>query len=123
MKKLAAYSLMLAAFSAPGAAQTPPDQPIDAATRQAVVRSLGEELRKNYVFPEVAEQVSKELSRKERAKAYDSATTARAFAEMLHADLQELAGILGRIVGRNAHDRAREQAFVGHRRKVAGAGR
>ena len=90
MKKLAAYSLMLAAFSAPGAAQTPPDQPIDGATRQAVVRSLGEELRKNYVFPEVAEQVSKELSRKERAKAYDSATTARAFAEMLHADLQEL---------------------------------
>ena len=45
MKKLAAYSLMLAAFSAPGAAQTPPDQPIDGATRQAVVRSLGEELR------------------------------------------------------------------------------
>lgn len=92
MKRLFASCLLAAHFLAvPVQAQTPqPDPEIDSATRGAVVRSLGEELRKTYVFADVADRVSKELSSKERARAYEGAKTARAFAEMLNADLQEL---------------------------------
>lgn len=86
-------SLLMAATAMAGPAQAQnaqPDAPIDDAARAAVVRSLGEELRRTYVFPEVAEQVSQELTRRERANAYDDAGTAQAFASRLTADLHEV---------------------------------
>jgi hypothetical protein len=39
-----------------------------------------------------------------------------------HEPLQELRRVLRRILGRDAHHRAREQAFVGHRRQSGRAG-
>ena len=73
--------------------------PVAPAQRKEVVEALARALKAQYVFPEVAEAVGKALQAKAAKGGYDSATTARAFAETLSADLREL--------GKDGHFRVR----------------
>lgn len=74
-----------------------PAPPVTREQRQAVVASLAEALRANYVFPEVAEAVSKALTTKVAKGGYDAFETAETFAKALHEDL--------RALGRDGHFR------------------
>ncbi len=67
-----------------------PAAPVTREQRLAVVKSLGEALRTQYVFPEVADTVAKALSAKVAKGDYDASTTAEAFAKALHEDLRAL---------------------------------
>ena len=51
----------LASF-APG--PPPPDAPVEAAQRRAVVQALAQALRGHYVFPEVAERAARDLDQR-----------------------------------------------------------
>ncbi len=70
--------------------QAPPDKPIDAATKTAVIDNLLRELNDAYVFPEAAKKMESDVKNRISAKEYESITTARAFAEKLTADLQSV---------------------------------
>ncbi|HJQ27264.1 MAG TPA: S41 family peptidase [Blastocatellia bacterium] len=91
----AVFILMIAAtfcLSRPGFAQGPqgaqPDMTIDGATRAAVIDSAIKHLNQAYVFPEVAKKMEQSLRERLANKEYDSATSARGFAERLTTDLQ-----------------------------------
>ena len=75
-----------------GFAQGPPvaqpDMTIDAATRAAVIDRAIKNLNEAYVFPEVAKKMEQTLRERVANKEYDSATSARGFAEKLTTDLQ-----------------------------------
>ena len=71
-------------------AQAPPSAPIDAAGRKAVIATLGQKLKANYVFPEVAEKLAAAIQAKAAKGGYDAITTDTAFAEILSRDLREL---------------------------------
>jgi hypothetical protein len=71
-------------------AQAPPSAPIDAAGRKAVIATLGQKLKANYVFPEVAEKLAAAIQAKAAKGGYDAITTDTAFAEALSRDLREL---------------------------------
>lgn len=64
------------------------DMPIDAATRNAVIAKLREDLKANYVFPDVAAKTADMLEKNRAGGKYDKAETGTAFAEALTADLQ-----------------------------------
>jgi hypothetical protein len=68
----------------------PPPQPVDAKVRHAVIAALDAKLQANYVFPDVAATLGKQLAAKEAAGGYAGATTTTAFAEALSKDLREL---------------------------------
>src|SRR5688572_1481199 len=68
----------------------PPPQPIDAKVRHAVVAALDARLKSDYVFPEVAAALGKQLVAKEAAGGYAAAKDTAAFAEALSTDLREL---------------------------------
>jgi C-terminal processing protease CtpA/Prc len=72
------------------AQQTPPDKPIDAATKAQVVDILLKELNDGYVFPDVAKRMETDVRSRISAKEYDAVTSSRAFAEKLTADLQSV---------------------------------
>ncbi|EDL49020.1 S41 family peptidase [Erythrobacter sp. SD-21] len=80
-------ALILAASPAP--AQESADPPIASAARAEVVRTLGEQLREVYVFPEIAETTAAELQHKADSGAYREYTTSRSFADALRTDLRE----------------------------------
>ena len=42
----------------------PPDAPVEAAQRRAVVQALAQALRGHYVFPEVAERAARDLDQR-----------------------------------------------------------
>lgn len=65
-----------------------PDLPIDAATRTKVIEGSLAALTKLYVFPDVAAKMSEAIKKHVAAKKYDRVTSARAFAEVLTADLR-----------------------------------
>ena len=71
-------------------AQDAPDPAIDREGKAEVVRTLGDKLRENYVFPDIAETTAAELLRRLEAGAYREHTTTRAFAEALRTDLREV---------------------------------
>lgn len=64
------------------------DMQIDSATRNAVIAELREDLKANYVFPEVAEKTAGMLEKNRADGKYDAITSGKAFAEALTADLQ-----------------------------------
>jgi hypothetical protein len=66
----------------------PPDVPISAAAKSEVIESLTRQLKSNYVFPDVAERVSKALAEKSAKGDYAEASTSKAFAKMLSSDLR-----------------------------------
>jgi len=72
------------------AQQTPPDLPVDAATRTAVIESLIKELNDGYVFADTAKKMGDDLRTRAKNKEYDTITGSRAFAEKLTADLQAI---------------------------------
>jgi hypothetical protein len=64
--------------------------PISAADRSAVIAALGDTLHADYIFPDVAENVSKALKAKDAKGGYAAATDAETFANVLSKDLGEL---------------------------------
>ncbi|MEO7673510.1 MAG: hypothetical protein ABIU09_05470, partial [Pyrinomonadaceae bacterium] len=56
---------------AAGQSQTPPDLPIDAATRSEVIESLIKELNDGYVFAETAKKMEADLMARSKSKEYD----------------------------------------------------
>ena len=82
-------SLSLACTSA-ALAQDSPAHPIDATQRAVIVASLGQQLKANYVFPDLAQQLAKATATKQAKGGYDSATTATAMALALTHDLVEI---------------------------------
>lgn len=73
------------------AAQDPPPAPhMDAAERTAVIAALAGQLHDNYVFPDVARQVSTALIAKDRKGGYAAASDADTFSDALSADLRAL---------------------------------
>jgi hypothetical protein len=66
------------------------DMAIDAATRKAVVDTLIADLDKYYVYPDKAKQFSAYLRSRQQSGAYDSATSAEKFADLLTSDLQSI---------------------------------
>ena len=85
-------SLLCLAASATALAQDGPAKPtsITAAERAAVVATLGEQLKSNYVFPDLAEQLAAATAAKQAKGGYNAATTTDAMAEALTNDLVEL---------------------------------
>ena len=65
----------------------PPDLPIDAATRAAVVEQLAHELDTRYVDPARGAALARTLRERLHAHAYDAIATSAALAERLNADL------------------------------------
>jgi hypothetical protein len=68
----------------------PPNPAIGNAERKQVIEALAKQLQSNYVFPDVANQLSATLARKLAKGDYAAANTANAFAEALTHDLKEL---------------------------------
>ncbi len=89
---------MLYAIATPAADNDPAVTP---KLRADVVAALVAKLHASYVFPDVADQVAKQLSAKVASGGYDGATTSRAFAKALSEDLATL--------GKDAHFRVRYQ--------------
>lgn len=85
-------SLLCLAASATALAQHGPAQPtsLSAAERAAVVATLGQQLKTNYVFPELAEKLAAHTAAKQAKGGYNAATTTDAMAEALTNDLVEL---------------------------------
>jgi hypothetical protein len=83
--------LLALAPIATAAAQAPPAAPaVDAATRTAVITTLGKQLHAYYVFPDVADQVSQALATKDAQGGYAGDHDVEAFADALSKDLQTL---------------------------------
>ena len=70
--------------------ETPPDRPIDAASRSEVVETLIKELNESYVFAETAKKMESDLRSRVAANEYAAVNSSRAFAEKLTADLQSV---------------------------------
>lgn len=68
------------------------DMPVDAATRNAVIAKLTEDLKANYVFPDVAAKTAEMLEKNRASGKYDKLATGREFAEALTTDLQAVTG-------------------------------
>lgn len=62
--------------------------PLTPAQRKTVVENLAKQLAKNYVFPDVAEKTGTALKAKLAKGGYDSATTVKAFMDVLSEDLR-----------------------------------
>jgi hypothetical protein len=73
-------------------AQTPPpsNTPINAAEESAVIATLGQQLKSQYVFPEVAAKTAAALSAKAAHGDYRGASTTTAFAKALSQDLRSI---------------------------------
>jgi hypothetical protein len=78
---------LAAAFAQDG---PPPNQPVSAAQRHAVIQALAAQLKANYIFPDVAAKLGKALTAKEASGGYAGATTSDAFSEALSKDLREI---------------------------------
>ena len=63
---------------------------VDAAARTAVIASLSEKLRSNYVFPDVAKNLSAALISKNVHGGYEKATNTDSFSDALSEDLRDL---------------------------------
>ena len=85
---LALYLLSLT--SAWAQSQPPPPKPIDAAAQRDVIESLNKQLQSNYIFPDVAHELSKKLLAKQSSRGYAAATDAQSFAKALAGDLREM---------------------------------
>jgi C-terminal processing protease CtpA/Prc len=63
---------------------------IDPAEQQEVVKSIGDILEKNYVFPEVAKKMAAHIQQKLKKGKYNGITFAEDFADRLVVDLREI---------------------------------
>jgi hypothetical protein len=85
-----AMSLAVAPLATATAQDAHPLVPISAADRSAVIAALGNTLHADYIFPDVADNVTKALKAKDAKGGYAAATDAEAFSELLSKDLREL---------------------------------
>jgi hypothetical protein len=83
-----ALAFFVVAMAVPAMAQLMPDLPIDATTRQAVIEACAQELKKSYVFADVAERMVDALNRRASSGAYDNLKSSLAFAQQLTEDMQ-----------------------------------
>jgi hypothetical protein len=67
-----------------------PGPAVDAAERKEVIAALGKQLRANYIFPDVANQLATALASKEAKGDYAAANTAEAFSKALSRDMREI---------------------------------
>jgi retinol-binding protein 3 len=70
------------------AQSSPPDRPVDTATRQQVIDGAIEHLKNAYIFADVAEKMAAALRERAARKEYDVIGGSRAFAEALTSHLQ-----------------------------------
>ncbi|HEX6614549.1 MAG TPA: S41 family peptidase [Rhodanobacteraceae bacterium] len=97
-KKLTlALLLVIAPVGLAAAQDRPPPRKVDAAERTAVITSLAEQLRANYVFPQVADKLSATLIAKNARGGYAAANDNETFMHALAKDLREF--------GKDAHFR------------------
>jgi hypothetical protein len=73
----------------------PKPVPANAAIRKAVIAELSAQLKANYVFPEIAAQLTSALAAKEASGGYANANDSEAFSEALSHDL--------RTIGKDGH--------------------
>src|SRR5271154_1171235 len=66
------------------------DPPISAAAKAEVIESLGRKLNSIYVFADVAARASAALTEKSAKWDYAGASTSKAFAKLVNADLRAL---------------------------------
>jgi hypothetical protein len=94
MRHLAHLIAVSAILAAAAAAQQPrapqPDLPIDAAVRARVVSKAVDVLERSYVSAETARVMTDALRAREKAGAYDTVTSADAFARALTDDLRSV---------------------------------
>ncbi|OOG48971.1 S41 family peptidase [Rhodanobacter sp. C01] len=85
-------SLLTVIFSSAAFAQTssPSNTPINAAEQSAVIATLGQQLKSQYVFPDVAAETAAALSAKAVHGDYRDANTTTAFAKALSKDLRSI---------------------------------
>jgi len=85
-------SLLTLIFSPAVFAQTssPSNTPINAAEQSAVIAALGQQLKSQYVFPDVAAETAAALSAKAAHDDYRDANTTTAFAKALSTDLRTI---------------------------------
>lgn len=67
-----------------------PNPAIDGTERKQVIEALSKQLQANYVFPDIADQLSATLASKLAKGDYAAANTANAFADALTHDLKDL---------------------------------
>jgi hypothetical protein len=89
------FLLLLIGLSAcsspePAATTPPPPQPIDAATRQAIVDRIIAILDAQYIFPPRADEVAAHLRARVAASAYDGLTDAESFSRTLTNEMQAI---------------------------------
>lgn len=90
IKRVVALAIASVLTTSAIARASTPNSKISPQVRQAVIGSLAEKLSSDYVYPDVAVRVSRELKEKLLAGAYDGDTTARVFADHLAKDLRVL---------------------------------
>lgn len=83
----AALAATLTLATLAGHAQ-PAAAPVDRAERSAVTESTLQELRKSYIFPQVAERMDADIHKREAAGEYEAATEPQEFARTLTGHLQ-----------------------------------
>lgn len=88
LRKLSAFLAPLA-LAGTVQAQDAPDPPFSGKAKAEVVATLGEKLRSNYVFPQIAESASATLARLSANGKYDGIDNPQAFADALRGDLRE----------------------------------
>ena len=89
--RLAAIALLFAAqvaFAQPPQPKGPPDLPIDAATRGAVVEQLARELDTRYFDAARGAALARGLRERARSHAYDAIASSAALADRLNAELE-----------------------------------
>ena len=89
--RLAATALMFAtagAFAQPPQPNGPPDLPLDAATRSAVVEQLAHEIDARYFDAARGAALARSLRARLHAHAYDAIASSAALADRLNADLE-----------------------------------
>lgn len=90
MKKqiLGAFAGVCLMLAGPASAVDAKADALSAKDKNQIIEKLSIELNKNYVFPEVAASLSKQLTEKNAKHGYDQATTKGAFAEALTKDMR-----------------------------------
>ena len=91
MIMLVRATLLLVTLAVGGQTAPAENTPLDRTARKAVIDQLVKELREGYVFPEVANRIEASIRERERTGAYDAVSEGRRFAELLTADLREIA--------------------------------
>jgi hypothetical protein len=70
------------------AGSSPPDRPVDTATKQQVIDGAIEHLKDAYIFADLAEKMAAAIRERAARKEYDAISGSRAFAEALTSHLQ-----------------------------------